>query len=178
MSDPRMTGLSLMGLSIAAFLGTTTHTLPSVTFFPALAVFVLGAIKFLRANKVEMAKAEKRVERKLNPTIRTNQHAQAHAERLAARRGSAISSLNGSNVDAEAAARLTSDRMKTGTPRGDAIVIGKERADLVVTTDISFPVEVQMSDALADQLKKLNQLMTRGVLTAEEYAVAKAKLLG
>lgn len=178
MSDPRMTGLSLMGLSIAAFLGTTTQMLPSVTFFPALAVFVLGAIKFLRANKVELAKAEKRVERKLNPKIRTNQHARAHAERLAARRGSAISSLNGS--DAEAAARLTSNRMAIGTPGGDAIEIeiGKDQADLVVTTDISFPVEVQMSDALADQLKKLNQLMTRGVLTEEEYAVAKAKLLG
>ena len=175
MSDPRMTGLSLMGLSIAAFLGTTTQMLPSVTFFPALAVFVLGAIKFLRANKVELAKAEKRIERKLNPTIRTNQHAQAHAERLAARRGSAISSLNGS--DAEAAARLTSNRMAIGTPGGDAIEIGKDQADLVVTTDISFPVEVQMSDALADQLKKLNQLMTQGVLTEEEYAVAKAKLL-
>ena len=32
MSDPRMTGLALMGLSIAAFLGTTTQTLPSVMY--------------------------------------------------------------------------------------------------------------------------------------------------
>jgi len=178
MSDPRMTGLSLMGLSIVAFLGTTTQMLPSVTFFPALAVFVLGAIKFLRANKVEMAKAEKRVERKLNPTIRTSQHAQAHAERLAARRGSAISSLNGSDIDAEAAARQASGRMATEPPGGDAIEISEDEADLVVTTDVSFPVEVQTGDALADQLKKLNQLMTQGVLTEEEYAVAKAKLLG
>ena len=50
--------------------------------------------------------------------------------------------------------------------------------DLVVTTDVSFPVEVQTGDALADQLKKLNTLMAQGVLTEEEYAVAKAKLLG
>ncbi len=178
MSDPRMTGLALMGLAIAAFLGTTTQRLPSVTFFPALAVFVLGAIKFLRANKVEMAKAEKRVERKLNPTIRTNQHAQAHAERLAARRGSALSSLNGGDAEAEAAARLASGRMATLSPSADGIEIAEDDADLVVTTDVSFPVEVQTGDALADQLKKLNQLMTQGVLTEEEYAVAKAKLLG
>ena len=177
MSDPRMTGLSLMGLSIAAFLGTTTQMLPSVTFFPALAVFVLGAIRFLRANSVEMAKAEKRVERKLNPTIRTNHHAQAHAERLAARRGSALSSLNDSDPAAETAARLASGGMATTPPAGDAIELTEDEADLVVTTDVSFPVEVQTGDALADQLKKLNQLMTQGVLTEEEYAVAKAKLL-
>lgn len=177
MSDPRMTGLALMGLSIAAFLGTTTQTLPSVTFFPALATFGLGAIKFLRANKVEMAKAEKRVERKLNPTIRTNQHAQAHAERLAARRGNALSSLNADDLAAEDAARLASGRMAAQTAGGDAIELTEEEADLVVTTDVSFPVEVQTGDALADQLKKLNQLMAQGVLTEEEYAVAKAKLL-
>ena len=178
MSDPRMTGLALMGLAITAFLGTTTQRLPSVTFFPALAVFVLGAIRFLRANSAEMAKAEKRVERKLNPTIRTNRQAQAHAERLAARRGSALSSLNASDPDAEAAVRLASGRMPTATPGGDAIEITDDPADLVVTTDVSFPIEVQTGDALADQLKKLNQLMTQGVLTEEEYAVAKAKLLG
>ena len=178
MSDPRMTGLSLMGLSIAAFLGSTSEMLPSATFFPALAVFVLGAIKFMRANSVEMARAEKRVERKMNPTLRKNQQAQAHAERLAARQGNALSSLNASDdVDAEAAARLASGQRPAQTPGGGAIEIGEDDADLVVTTDVSFPVEVQAGDALADQLKKLNQLMAQGVLTEEEYAVAKAKLL-
>ena len=61
---------------------------------------------------------------------------------------------------------------------GDAIDIGDADDDLVVATDVSFPVEVQSGDALADQLSKLNTLMAQGVLTEEEYAVAKAKLLG
>ena len=63
------------------------------------------------------------------------------------------------------------------TPASDAIEIDDQDGDFEVATDVSFPVEVQTGDALADQLKKLNQLMAQGVLTEEEYAVAKAKLL-
>ena len=58
------------------------------------------------------------------------------------------------------------------------IELDESASDFVVTTDVSFPVEVQSGDALADQLRKLNELMGQGVLTEEEYAVAKAKLLG
>ena len=47
-----------------------------------------------------------------------------------------------------------------------------------MTPDVSFPVEVQRGDALADQLLKLNKLLTQGILTEQEYAIAKAKLLG
>ncbi len=175
MSDPRVSGLALMGIAIAAFLGSTAQMLPSVTFFPALATFVLGAIRFLRANSVEVAKAEKRIERRMNPTLRSNQHAHAHAERMAAKRGSALSSFSDDGFDAEA--RVASGKMPSQFPSAGAIEIGEADEDLVVTTDVSFPVEVQTGDALADQLKKLNQLMTQGVLTEEEYAVAKAKLL-
>jgi hypothetical protein len=60
----------------------------------------------------------------------------------------------------------------------DEIVLENEEEDFVVGTDVSFPVEVQRGDALADQLRKLNLLLEQGVLTEEEYAVAKAKLLG
>ena len=179
MSDPRMSGLVLMGLSIACFLGTTTEALPPATFFPALAVFALGAIKFMKANSVELQKAERRTERRVNPTIRENRHAHAHAERLAAKRGGSLNALN-SNADVapETAARVAPGQMPSGrAPCGDAIDIGDADHDLVVATDVSFPVEVQSGDALADQLNKLNTLMAQGVLTEEEYAIAKAKLL-
>jgi hypothetical protein len=52
-----------------------------------------------------------------------------------------------------------------------------QERDFVVATDVSFPIEVQSGDALADQLRKLNQLLEQGILTAEEYAAAKTKLL-
>jgi hypothetical protein len=58
------------------------------------------------------------------------------------------------------------------------IDLDPSEGDLVVTQDVSFPVEVQRGDALADQLRKLNLLLTQGILTEEEYAIAKAKLLG
>jgi hypothetical protein len=178
MSDPRFSGLLLMGVSIAAFLGTTTEALPPMTFFPALLLFCIGAFKFIRTNNQAMAKAEKKVEGRLNPTLRKNGYAHARAERLAAKRGGALSSLNESDADAEQAARIASEYTDSGAGHAaNAIEIGDNKYDLVVTTDVSFPVEVQSGDALADQLSKLNQLMAQGVLTEEEYAVAKTKLL-
>ncbi|HIF92274.1 MAG: SHOCT domain-containing protein [Myxococcales bacterium] len=41
----------------------------------------------------------------------------------------------------------------------------------MLTTDVSFSLAVQAGNALADPLRKLNQLLERGVLTAEEYVV-------
>ena len=170
MSDPRISGLILMGVSVAAFMGTTTEALPAITFFPALLLFCVGAFKFVRSNSEAMAEAEKKVERRLNPELRQNKHTQAHAERLAARRGGSLSSISEYDAGAEHAARMASGQ-------ATEIDIGDCEGELVVTTDVSFPVEVQSGDALADQLKKLNQLMAQGVLTEEEYAVAKSKLL-
>jgi len=177
MSDPRTPGLILMGLACAAFVGSSSEILPPATFFPALGLFLLGAFKFVKVNGSEIAKADKRTERRVNPTLRQNKHSQAHAERLAAKRGGALTSL--SDADAEAAARQASGRMPVAdvAPGGAAIDLDAEDTDFVVTTDVSFPVEVQSGDALADQLRKLNELMGQGVLTEEEYAVAKAKLL-
>jgi hypothetical protein len=42
MSDPRILGLTLMAISSGAFLGTTSNSLPPVTFFPALALLRAG----------------------------------------------------------------------------------------------------------------------------------------
>jgi hypothetical protein len=42
---------------------------------------------------------------------------------------------------------------------------------------VSFPLEVQEQTSLADQLDKLNRLREEGIISTEEFAVAKAKLL-
>jgi hypothetical protein len=70
MSDPRIKGLTLMAISIAAFVGTTSDRLPPITFFPALVLFAAGAMSFLRRNHEALEKAEERTQRALNPVIR------------------------------------------------------------------------------------------------------------
>ena len=169
MSDPRILGLTLMAISVAAFTGTTSGSLPSAVFFPALGLFVIGAFKFLRTNHEAMAKAERRAEQAVSPLMRENRHAQALAERQAQRQGAGLLSLN------------ANDQRKPATAdygrNSEAVEIELEETDLVVTTDVSFPLEIQTGDALADQLHKLKLLLEQSVLTEEEYAVAKAKLL-
>ena len=170
MSDPRMTGLALMAISTAALVGTTSNSLPPATFFPALALFVAGAIQFVRTNHVVLGKAEKRAHSAANPVIRENRHVGAHAERQAARRGAGLNHSGAEDSNANAIASQSASR-------GESIEVDQPGSEFVVETDVSFPVEIQSGNALADQLGKLNQLLEQGVLTAEEYSVAKTKLL-
>jgi hypothetical protein len=170
MSDPRMTGLALMAISTAAFAGTTSNSLPPVHFFPALVLFVAGAIQFVRTNHVVLEKAEKRAHSAANPVIRENRHVGARAERQAARRGAGLDHSGAEDINANAIASQSASR-------GESIEVDQPGSEFVVETGVSFPVEVQSGNALADQQGKLNQLLEQGVLTAEEYAVAKTKLL-
>jgi len=173
MSDPRIAGVMLMSISIAAFMGTTSNWLPSITFFPALILFAMGAVKFMRTNHDALKKAEKRTQRALNPVIRENRQAQAHAARQADRQGEALS--HSGVFDARRPGSQDA-RPSQNAPR-EAIEFDQMDDTFVVATDVSFPVAVQKGDALADQLRKLGQLLEQGGLTAEEYAVAKTKIL-
>ncbi len=165
--------MALMAVSIAAFLGTTSDQLPPMTFFPALVLFAAGALKFLRTNHVVLEKAEKQTQRVLNPVLPENQQVRGHAERQAARRGSTLNHCGEEDVNASP----TWPTNQQDYSPGEKIELDDQEDDFVVATDVSFPIEVQSGDALADQLSKLNQLLEQGVLTAEEYAVAKTKLL-
>ena len=170
MSDPRVLGLGLMAVATIAFLGTTSETLPAATFFPALLLFVIGAFKFLRQNRSAMAEAEERAKRAVRPGLRENRGARSLADRQTwGPAGSA------SNAEPDS----PSSHPPTPAPSmSQPIEIDLEEDDLQVGTDVSFPLEAQKGDALADQLTKLNRLLEQGVLTEEEYAIAKAKLLG
>ena len=50
--------------------------------------------------------------------------------------------------------------------------------DVQISSDVSFPLEIQRESSIADQLAKLVKLHEAGVLSAEELQVAKTKLLG
>lgn len=171
MSGGKSTGFILMALAVAAFLGSTSELLPPATFFPALALFGIGAVKFLKTSREAIAEAERRTQEKLHPVIRENRSIQAGAERRAMRTGSALNEINAS-MPAPAPGRAS---RRPAVP--EALELGPDDGELVVDPDVSFPVEVQRGDALADQLRKLNQLLTQGILSEQEYAIAKAKLL-
>lgn len=174
-SQNRTTGLASMAVSTAAFVGTTSDVLPAVTFFPALALFLCGAFWFLRSNRAAHEEAERRVKRATDPRLRPNRHAEAHAMRQAQRRGEG---LDRSSAAGRPTRPAPADPPRDAVPSGEALDFDPSPGEFLVETDVSFPVDVQEGDALADQLKKLSQLLEQGVLTAEEYAVAKAKLLG
>ena len=142
MSDPRILGLVLMSVSIAAFLGSTSGALPAVTFFPAFLLFAVGAFEFLRTNHEAMAKAKERTSRTISPRLRENRMARTLADKQAASKALGLGSVEPN-----------------------------------ITTDVSFPLEVQMDDAVGDQLSKLSRLLEQRVLTEEEYSIAKAKIL-
>lgn len=169
MSDPRILGLTLMAIAVAAFLGTTSETLPPVTFFPALLLFAIGAFQFLRTNHEAIAKAETRVRHAVGPQIRENRMARALADQQAASKAVGIDLRPASPVPDQARTEFAND------PR--AIDIDPADTELEIATDVSFPVEIQTGDALADQLTKLKRLLEQRVLTEEEYAIAKSKLL-
>ena len=177
MSDPRIMDLLIMLVASLAFVATTTETLPAATFFPALVLFAIGAFKFLKSNSTEMARAERRIERRVNPALRQNQFAQQYAERLATMNGNPLIDRGEARAEeSERQARVASGR-PTPSTQAEPIEIDELENEFVVTPDVSFPVEVQTGDALVDELRKLNRLMSQGVLTEEEYAIAKSKLL-
>ncbi|MFO0688877.1 MAG: SHOCT domain-containing protein [Myxococcota bacterium] len=186
MQGGRSTGLILMGLAVAAFLGSTSEMLPPATFFPALALFAIGGVKFFQSSRAALVAADRETQARLHPTIRENRSALAEAERRAQRRGAALSSLNAESAGtARAAARPGVVGPAKRVPAREADpnlaeieLLDVQEEELQITPDVSFPIELQRGDALADQLRKLNQLLTQGILTEEEYAIAKAKLLG
>jgi len=173
--ESRSTGLILMGLAVAAFLASTSEALPAATFFPALALFLIGAFKFMKASRVALAEAERRTQEKLHPVLRADRSA-AGAARRAERRGAALNAINAAEPRPASAPAAAPAAGTAGGP-ADELLLEEPAGEFVVTTDVSFPVEVQRGDALADQLRKLNQLLTQGILSEEEYAIAKAKLL-
>jgi len=163
-----------MAISIAAFLGSTSEALPPQTFFPAMLLFAMGAFKFLRANHEALPKAEERAERDVRPTAGENRNARSLADRQSA------AVAVGMAPDAGEGAPHRDEPTVDGHVHAHAIELDVPAAlgQLDVTADVSFPIEIQKGDAWADQLSKLNRLLEQRVLTEEEYAIAKAKLLG
>ncbi len=185
MKPSRPTGLLLLVVGALTFLGTTNGLLPAIAFFPGLIICVLGLFVFMKANHVALEASEKRTLQRLNPEIK-NVSAERAAQRQADVDGTTLDALD-SREGRVAAQGIAADQVQTdelvlyevdqGDAPGAAVEIDDQEADFVVTTDVSFPLEIQHQSSLADQIAKLRRLADDGIISEEEFAVAKAKLL-
>ncbi len=174
----RSPGMALMGLAMLVFIGINADMLPAVTFWPALAVFVGGAVSFMQGNRVATAISEERTRKALNPELK-NLAGVRFAAQQAQMNGAALADLDDRALRSTASAQI-----RDGQQDDEEIVlyeVDSEQAStgssgFVVTTDVSFPVEVQERRSIAEQLEKLQRLKAQGVITAEEFSIAKAKL--
>ncbi|MCZ6782557.1 MAG: SHOCT domain-containing protein [Proteobacteria bacterium] len=184
MARSRSRGLGLMLIGALCFLGTTAEVLPIESFCAGVAASLVGCIVFMKGNRAATQRAERRRARALNPVIR-NEAMERHAEQQERQ-------LDEQARRRQAGLRVRPEPMAAATPARDPLAmdelvlyevddadgrVDEENPDFKVTTDVSFPIEVQEHDSLAEQLEKLKRLQEGGVISAEEFAIAKSKLL-
>lgn len=181
MSNPRAAGLALLLIGVLVLMGNTLDVLPPEAFFAGLLTYPIGGYLFFMGSRHAIAnKAEVRTARKFERRL-----GNAAGEEHARRQGSQVVNPNAPRAVGEAEAHgptaadpnqlvlneidMSSDGSNDGDDGEQAFQVG---------TDVSYPVELQESGKLADQLEKLSKLQEQGIISAEELAVAKAKLLG
>jgi len=197
MPQSRLSGLLLIVMGVLTFLGTTNQLLPAVAFFPGVVVCGLGAFIFLKANHEAMTGAERKIEERLHPVIKPQSEAHATRRRATADGGSLADPGDRERrmpAQAATAQQVQDDQLvlyevdQAGDGAVEPTVVGSleseedggvtaQDPDFVVTTDVSFPLELQQQGSLADQLAKLRRLADDGIISEAEFGVAKAKLL-
>jgi hypothetical protein len=160
MNQSRATGLALIATGALVFLGTTDQMLPAETFFPGLAACVLGFIVFMKANRAALQESEARKPRRPSSANKGGDSAAempGNDERMRSELDRAAAA-GAANTAGSPAAEQPGDRDGEGATR------------------VSSPLESQTQSSLVDQLAKLRRLADDGIISEEEFAVAKAKL--
>jgi hypothetical protein len=181
MKEPRKVGLALIFLGMLIMLGNTSETLPPEAFFAGLALYPIGGFLFFKGSREAINKAERRAARIIAPRLHNES-----AEQQAAKQRANIDAHGSvdSQVYGNAARAVTPPAQQSETGKNLELNLyevdadsGDAGDDFKVATDVSFPLEVQEQDSLADQIMKLHQLRESGIISEEEMAIAKAKLL-
>jgi len=197
MKEPRKVGLALIFLGVVILLGNTTEALPPEAFFAGLFLYPIGGYLFFTGSRVAIREAEARAARIRAPRLK-NETAEKFAgmqKKNIEANGSVDSQVRTAGSPAipgtQPQAQAGNDDV-TSEPNNDAThasassnvasspaigPIDAESDNFKVTSDVSFPIEVQQHDSLADQLTKLHRLKEDGIISADEMAIAKAKLL-
>lgn len=180
MNEPRKLGLALILLGVLVLLGNTTEALPPEAFFAGLVLYPIGGYLFFKGSREAINRAEDRVADIRAPKLR-NETAEKFAQQQR------------SNIETHGSVeQRIRDRRQTEAQQVAASKPGRDDQELLlletdpfedendfeVSSDVSFPIEIQEQDSLADQIMKLQKLHDDGIISDEEMAIAKSKLLG
>jgi hypothetical protein len=182
----RAHGLVLFCVGIGVFAGTTNQLLPAVAFWPAMLLSCSGAFVFMKTNRVAMEEAEERARNAVKSKV-SNKAAQRFAQQQDGTDGKLLAAMGEREVRGVAAQSAPPKQVKddelvlcevdSAAAQG-ATADSSDDDSFVVTEDVSFPLEIQEQGALADQIQKLKRLQEDGIISVDEFAIAKAKLLG
>jgi len=167
MSNPRSNGLILILFGVLVLGGNTLDMLPREAFWAGLFAYPLGAYLFFKGSREAREHAERQAARE-----RARRLAGAPAQEHARRQARHVVRPHAPPPIHEAGGRGGADA---------ALPSELEQADpgeFRVSSDVSHPTPLRGAESLADQLEKLGRLQQQGVITKEELAIAKAKLLG
>ncbi len=187
MNNPRFTGLLLLLTGVLTLMGNTMDVLPPQAFWAGLLTYPIGGYLFFMGSRHAIDRAETRHARAVNPRL-GNKPGEAHAA-LQARSAPNPNAAPQPEPPSEPASEsriVESLRRPAQAPASEPVdsdplafhELDPEESEAGFDTDVSFPLEIQERRSLADQLEKLSKLQEQGIISAEEYAVAKAKLLG
>ena len=170
MSNPRPKGLALILLGALILGGNTLDILPREAFWAGLLTYPFGAYLFLKGSRTARERAQQRIARTLAPRL-ANAPGQEHAWRQARHvvRPHAPPAVQAAAPPGDVGELLLTELEHVEPTHGGQIQ---------VSSDVSYPPALQDPGRLADQLEKLGKLQQQGILTKEELAIAKAKLLG
>lgn len=180
MNESRKLGLALILLGVLVLLGNTTEALPPEAFFAGLVLYPIGGYLFFKGSRAAINRAEIRVAGMRAPKLRNET-----AEKFAQQQRSNIEAHGSVEERIRSKKQVQTERVleTNEAPASDELLLldadsYDDDAGFQVSTDVSFPIEVQEHDSLADQIQKLQRLREDGIISEDELAIAKSKLLG
>jgi hypothetical protein len=173
MANPRFNGLLILLIGVLVLFGNTMDVLPPEAFWAGLLTYPIGGYLFFMGSRSASERAETPTARALSPRTRNRP-----GEQLAELQAKKVANPNAP----PSPARSPAPPINAPTVQRDAVAMSDADGDegeeeVRVTSDVSFPLELQEKQNPADQFRKLAKLQEEGIITAEELAIAKAKLL-
>jgi hypothetical protein len=180
MNEPRKLGLALILLGVIVLRGNTTEALPPEGFFAGLFLYPVGGDLFFKGSRQAINRTEVRV-----ATLRAPKLKNESAERFAQQQRSTLDAHRSVEARIRKRKQMAPDAnrdSKFSRSSDERLLLDadsfKDEEDSSVSSYVSFALEVQEHDSLADQIMKLQKLGEDGIISDDEIAVAKSKLLG